>query len=61
MFRLFTRDFFKFSFGFIAMLTLGLLGIVLTGYFGSEASVDQTASQNVQNTRGISGADPSQD
>ena len=53
MLRLFTKDFFKFSFGFIAMLTLGLLGIVLTGYFDQETSVDQTASQNVPNTNEV--------
>lgn len=38
--RLFNRDFFKFSFGFIGMILFGLLGILLTGYLDTSQGTE---------------------
>lgn len=46
--RLFNRAFFKFSFGFIAMILFGLLGILLTGYLEVSQETEKTPTGIMQ-------------
>ena len=48
--RLFNKNFFKFTTGFITMIAIGLLGIVLVGYLAPDDSEEATAASNITET-----------
>ena len=48
--RLFNKNFFKFATGFIGMIAIGLLGIVLVGYFAPDDSEEITTTTDIIGT-----------
>ena len=50
MLRLFNKSFFKFAFGFVGMLSFGLLGIIVTGYVDSEDRPKGVIVEDVEKT-----------
>ena len=50
MLRLFNKSFFKFAFGFMGMLTFGLLGIIVTGYVDSEDRPEGVIVEDIEKT-----------